>query len=104
MILANLDVTPVTVHLDLGFGGATLVAFPMSEDAKASKVIDARQVLVAVAQCSEKDQYNRKYGRLLAISRAEDNGFVFRFPNKCSNETKLTLLRGLAKNFAGFPY
>ena len=102
MILANLDVQPLTIHLNSGRkGGATLVAYPMSEEGNITHVVDARQVLVSTAQCSEKDFYCKKVGRKLAIERATDEGFVFRFPHKASAERKIELLNQLAEIFAG---
>jgi len=101
-MLANLEVVPVTVHINNGMGGATLVAYPMSESGNITHVVDARQVLISVAQCSEKDHYDRKLGRNLAISRAADEGFVLRFPKKFCEMHKIQMLRQMAAIYAGF--
>lgn len=114
-MIVNLDVEPLTEHIFpcdicnvLGEDihkytmGATVVAYPMSEIGDLTHVADARQVFISIAQCSERDNYNRKLGRSLAMSRAQyGEGIALRFPKGATLEVKRRMIRQIGEVVAG---
>jgi hypothetical protein len=101
----NFDAKPFFMHAfkpddaGLGKGGATLVAYPYG-NYKPRRIIEAKQVYVAIAQCSENDNFNKAWGRELAQDRAVNgDGFMFRFPNDADALAKKELLRNLVNQF-----
>jgi hypothetical protein len=105
MMRINFDANPFFMHAfsaddaGLGKGGATLVAYPYG-NRNTRSIIEAKQVYVALAQCSEKDNFNKALGRKLANEHAfNGDGIMLRFPNDADASTKKELLRNLVNQF-----
>ena len=100
-MFVNLNVEPITEHIFKATKtsmGATVVAYPMSDNGILTHVADARQAFVSIAQCSERDNYNRKLGRAFAISRAQEGeGIALRFPKGADLETKRAMIRSFGE-------
>lgn len=114
-MIVNLNLEPLTEHIfpcdicnELGEDihkytmGATVVAYPMSDDGDVTHIADARQAFVSISQCSERDPYTRKIGRALAMSRAQDGeGIALRFPKGATLEVKRRMIRQIGEVVAG---
>ena len=99
MMFANFNAKPFVQLVMKGHTntGVTLVAFPMSDRGTVTHIEDARSVMVAIAQCGEKDHYCKRTGRELASNQAfNGQGFVVRFPKDADFFDKSAILRNMA--------
>ncbi len=82
LIKMNVAVQPIyTNHIRFDNGGITLVSYIVESDTNFSKYT----IVYGAAFCSKNDQYSKKIGRKLALTRLFDKPFYITFDNQISN-------------------